>query len=208
MQARSVDPAAETDRKVRRRCRRAKGRTEKRVSTETGITADAHRSIDPQPAKTGGGEQRAQVPTFQMPCSGRACRSGNELTNGSLGTIFLFSRAKAGRNFQQRLAKNLTGAAGLRWFELEFFATTCARGRGGSLRSCTGMACSDTASRRSAVRIGSRTADGNSVRSRCSDPVDSSAGSGQISRRHRPRRWFPNGSGSGGNAGDKCPPAP
>jgi len=35
LQARSVDPAAGTDRKISRRCRRAKGRIEKRVSTET-----------------------------------------------------------------------------------------------------------------------------------------------------------------------------
>ena len=32
MQARSVDPAAETDRKVSRRCRRVKGRIEKQAS--------------------------------------------------------------------------------------------------------------------------------------------------------------------------------
>jgi hypothetical protein len=33
MQARNVDPAVVIDRKVSRRCRRAKGRIEKRVST-------------------------------------------------------------------------------------------------------------------------------------------------------------------------------
>jgi hypothetical protein len=32
MQARSVDPAAETDRKVSRRCRRVKGRIEEQAS--------------------------------------------------------------------------------------------------------------------------------------------------------------------------------
>jgi hypothetical protein len=35
MQARSVDPAVETCRKVSHRCRRVKGRTEKQVSTGT-----------------------------------------------------------------------------------------------------------------------------------------------------------------------------
>jgi hypothetical protein len=46
MQAGSVDPAAEADRKVSRRCRRVKGRIEKRASIGMG-TADAHQSIDP-----------------------------------------------------------------------------------------------------------------------------------------------------------------
>ena len=50
--------AAEMDRKVRNRCRRAKGRIEKRASTGMD-SADAHQRIDPQPGKTGGGEQRA-----------------------------------------------------------------------------------------------------------------------------------------------------
>ena len=41
--------------------------------------------------KTGSGEQKAQRhAVIRMPCSSRACRLENELTNGSLGTIFLF----------------------------------------------------------------------------------------------------------------------
>jgi hypothetical protein len=63
MQARSVDPAVETDRKISRRCRRVKGRIEMRVSTGKGA-ADARRSFDPQPDKTGCGEQWAYVTTF------------------------------------------------------------------------------------------------------------------------------------------------
>jgi len=59
MQAGSVDPAAVMDRKVNRRCRRAKGRIEEQASTGTG--ADARRSVDPQPGKTGCGEQWANV---------------------------------------------------------------------------------------------------------------------------------------------------
>jgi hypothetical protein len=59
MQARSVNPAAEADRKVSRRCRRVKGRIEEWAST--GTEADAHWSIDPQRDKSRGGEQRAHV---------------------------------------------------------------------------------------------------------------------------------------------------
>lgn len=62
MQVGSVDPAAETDRKISRRCRRVKGRIEKLASTGTG--ADVHWSFDPQPGKTGSGEQRANVTPF------------------------------------------------------------------------------------------------------------------------------------------------
>jgi len=57
MQARSVDPAAEAYRKSRRRCRRAKGRIENRVSTGR-EKADTHRSIDPRLDKTDCGERR------------------------------------------------------------------------------------------------------------------------------------------------------
>jgi len=40
--------------------------------------------------KTGSGEQKAQRhAVIRMPCSGRACRLDDELTNGSLGTIFI-----------------------------------------------------------------------------------------------------------------------
>jgi hypothetical protein len=40
--------------------------------------------------KTGSGEQKAQRhAVIWMPCSGRACRLEDELTNGSLGTIFV-----------------------------------------------------------------------------------------------------------------------
>jgi len=48
-------------------------------------TADAHRRFDPQPAKAGGGEQRAYITPFRMPRSSRVCRLGNKLTDGSLG---------------------------------------------------------------------------------------------------------------------------
>ena len=40
--------------------------------------------------KTSSGERRAYVTPFWMPSSGRACRPGSELTDGSLGTIFFF----------------------------------------------------------------------------------------------------------------------
>jgi len=40
-----------------------KGRIEKQASIGM-EEADAHQSIDPQPAKSGGGEQRAYVTTF------------------------------------------------------------------------------------------------------------------------------------------------
>jgi hypothetical protein len=56
MQAGSVDSAAGTGCKASPRCRRAKGRIEERASTGKGI-ADAHQRFDPQPGKTGGGEQ-------------------------------------------------------------------------------------------------------------------------------------------------------
>jgi len=61
MQAGSSDAAAGTDRKISSRRRTAKGRIEKRASTRSGI-ADMHQRFDPQPGKTGCGEQRAQVP--------------------------------------------------------------------------------------------------------------------------------------------------
>jgi hypothetical protein len=51
MQARNVNPAAVADRKINHHCRRVKGRIEEQASTETGITADAHQRIDPQPEK-------------------------------------------------------------------------------------------------------------------------------------------------------------
>jgi len=53
-------------------------------------SADAHRSYDPDPAKTGIGEQRAYVTPFRMPCSGRACRPENELPDGSLLPAYIF----------------------------------------------------------------------------------------------------------------------
>jgi len=55
--------------------------------------AGAHQSIDPQLAKAGGGEQRAHATQLQMPSPGRVYRPGDELTNGSLGTISIFSPA-------------------------------------------------------------------------------------------------------------------
>jgi hypothetical protein len=58
MQAGSVDSAAGTGCKASPRRRRAKGRIEERASTGKGI-AGAHQRFDPQPGKTGGGEQRA-----------------------------------------------------------------------------------------------------------------------------------------------------
>ncbi len=54
MQAGSIDSAAGICRKARLRCRRVKGRIETQAST--GMRADAHRSFDPQPGNTGGGE--------------------------------------------------------------------------------------------------------------------------------------------------------
>jgi hypothetical protein len=88
MQARNVDPAVVIDRKVSRRCRRAKGRIEKRVSTGTGqrtrTSALIRGRIKPAPGSKGA--KRHAV--YRMPCSSRACRLENELTDGSLGTIF------------------------------------------------------------------------------------------------------------------------
>ncbi|HEY2843758.1 MAG TPA: hypothetical protein VGJ09_08915, partial [Bryobacteraceae bacterium] len=58
IQAGSVDSAVGTGCKASPRCRRAKGRVEERASTGEGF-AGAHLRTDPQPGKTGGGEQRA-----------------------------------------------------------------------------------------------------------------------------------------------------
>jgi hypothetical protein len=89
-EARSIDPAAETDRKVRRRCWRAKGCVEKRASTGM-EKADAHRSIDPLPAKTGSGEQRASRHTITG-CRVSAVHAGRETSwsTGHLEPFFFF----------------------------------------------------------------------------------------------------------------------
>jgi len=70
--------------------------------------AGAHQSIDPQLAKAGGGEQRAHATQLQMPSPGRVYRPGDELTNGSLGTISIFSPARRGvrRKTSARLGFN------------------------------------------------------------------------------------------------------
>jgi len=57
VQAGSVDWAAGTGCEASPRCRRVNGRIERRASTGEGI-AGAHQRFDPQPGKTGGGEQR------------------------------------------------------------------------------------------------------------------------------------------------------
>ena len=88
MQARSVDPAAGTDRKISRRCRRVKGRIEKQASTGTEKRTRTRASIRSRIKPAAGSKGLTSRP-FRMPCSGRACRSENELIDGSLGTILL-----------------------------------------------------------------------------------------------------------------------
>ena len=63
--------------------------------------------------KTGSGEQKAQRhAVIRMPCSSRACRLENELTNGSLGTIFHFFcpfHLSSARNSLSTLANRRAG---------------------------------------------------------------------------------------------------
>jgi len=59
MQAGNVDAVVGIGREASSRSCRAKGRIERRAST--GTDADTLLRTDPQSAKTGGGEQRAQV---------------------------------------------------------------------------------------------------------------------------------------------------
>ena len=105
MEARSVDPAAETDRKIHRRCRRAKGCIEKRASTGM-EKADAHRSSDPLPAKTGSGEQRAHVtPSTDAEFLAVHAGRGTSWSTGHLEPFSFFSpvRAETPESFSRRL---------------------------------------------------------------------------------------------------------
>ena len=74
MQARSVDPAAETDRKVSRRCRRVKGRIERQASTGNGNKRTRTGASIRGRAKPAAGSKGPTSHRVWMPCSGRACR--------------------------------------------------------------------------------------------------------------------------------------
>jgi hypothetical protein len=61
--------------------------------------------FDPLPGKTGAGSLRPRSRRFWMPRSDRACRSENELSRGSLGTI------PVSRPFSYRFGHTLAKAA-------------------------------------------------------------------------------------------------
>jgi len=70
-------------------------------------------------------------------------------------------------------------------------------------RNCNGRRGSGKESRRSAAAAQSSAEGDNIVRSRCSNPGDSSGDNGQISRLRWPIRWFAIASGTCGSAEDK-----
>jgi len=88
MQARSVDPAAETCRKAGHRRRRVKGRIEKQVSTGTEARTRTGAMIRSR-IKPAAGSKGHTSRRYRMPSLDCACQSGDELFNGSLGTIFI-----------------------------------------------------------------------------------------------------------------------
>lgn len=175
---------------------------------------------------TGGGEQWAHVPTFQMPCFGRVYRSGNELTDGSLGTIFIF-RSDGHREKeicigpswrtqscvpivlstppQPDVSRKIGRVPTAGPLPPALFSTTFFPGTDGSSRNCSGTARTDKAWRRLVIEDASRTVGYSTVRSTCSNPADSSGGSGRISKPHPPKHSSPSAPGIAGSAKDKFP---
>jgi len=78
MQAGNVDTAAEMNRKVRNRCRRAKGRIQKQASTGADSRTSTWTLIRSR-AKPAAGSEGPTSRRLRMPRSGRACRLENKL---------------------------------------------------------------------------------------------------------------------------------
>jgi hypothetical protein len=146
-----------------------------------------------------------------MPCSDRACRTENELIDGSLGTIF-FVYAPGNSGPRDRLMKIRAATWGLAFPPFVPPAPPSARNTSpctaGNSRNYTGRTRSDKASHRSEASKRSSGAGDSIAHSTWSAPGDSSAGSARISRRLRPIRWSPNVRGSAGSAADRFPRTP
>jgi hypothetical protein len=163
MQARSVDPAAETCRKVGHRCRRVKGRIEKQVSTGTEARTRTRATIRSR-IKPAAGSKGHTSRRYRMPSLDCACQSGDELFDGSLGTIFiarllLKATARSGC-FQLPLGDHL---------QREYFLYAARRTAlciYGNWRSCSGRPRTGTAWRPGAAESASSGARDSIVRSR------------------------------------------
>jgi hypothetical protein len=140
-----------------------------------------------------------------MPCSDRACRTENELIDGSLGTIF-FVYAPGNSGPRDRLMKIRAATWGLAFPPFVPPAPTSARNTSpctaGNSRNYTGRPRSDKASRRSEASKRSSGAGDSIAHSTWSAPGDSSAGSARISTLPHATHWCSSGLCSAGNAED------